>query len=584
MRTFILLAFVAMVCPQTLSDDSVETLDDPDEGYFLDQLMTALFQRIDIVSADSISLHNRGYSPLAVQQILMWQGQDDPKKTVRKLKRMLSQEDKHLLNQDDPTRRDATQMVLRQRIQYSPSLEGYRLLNKARVWNQWGTITLLAEQDPGEVKITDHAILTATTPHFPGFTQLMLGDFHISWGGGLLLNQQGYRSSLNPAKLFKQSQMILRPHYSTRERDYYRGLAGTFSLNQINGSVFLSQRKALGKYQSGTFREDADGIHPRGQSFDSKNFRAAGMALQADFSHLQCYASTLLSADQNPGLGHELGVLWEMNSALSLQVYTDHLMNHQGRASAIWVYKSHPLNFSIRFNHYAAGAPDLSGAVPALLGSSASNENDIMVRSLLRPTQSLRIAYALDLSRADQLGSFEDLRTLQQHKLQVQWKPMQSVWQFDWSQKEELNIMPHDIWRGNTYDVKVLKSAGALQQKISSHLEYRLNLKLASSNKIVAHLFQQRILLKFANWQGAFGFVRYEIPEYALRLSVYESSVKESFSFFTAFDDGQRWFLHFRGLTNEFAEFEFKLAQSRSYEVDAPAEQLEYSLQMSIVL
>lgn len=69
-----------------------------------------------------------------------------------------------------------------------------------------------------------------------------------------------------------------------------------------------------------------------------------------------------------------------------------------------------------------------------------------------------------------------------------------------------------------------------------------------------------------------------------MRLSVYETSVAESFGFYTAFDDGDRWFLYLKqGVVNWF-HIELKLVQTRSFEFPVSPKQLALSLQMSIVL
>jgi len=79
------------------------------------------------------------------------------------------------------------------------------------------------------------------------------------------------------------------------------------------------------------------------------------------------------------------------------------------------------------------------------------------------------------------------------------------------------------------------------------------------------------------------GLVRYIVPEADLRLSIYESNVVESFSFFTAFNDGQRWFIYFSNHFNEQARMEFRLSQTTRYESPNYSKQLDFSFQLSVV-
>jgi len=79
------------------------------------------------------------------------------------------------------------------------------------------------------------------------------------------------------------------------------------------------------------------------------------------------------------------------------------------------------------------------------------------------------------------------------------------------------------------------------------------------------------------------GLVRYIVPEADLRLSIYESNVVESFSFFTAFNDGQRWFIYFSNHFNKQARMELRLSETSKYESLNYSKQLDFSFQLSVV-
>ena len=97
-------------------------------------------------------------------------------------------------------------------------------------------------------------------------------------------------------------------------------------------------------------------------------------------------------------------------------------------------------------------------------------------------------------------------------------------------------------------------------------------------------MIQQRLTWEKGSWKWATGYVRFSIPDYTMRLSVYETSVAESFGFYTAFDDGDRWFLYLKQQLVNWFHIELKLVQTRSFEHASLPKQLAFSLQMSVVL
>ena len=585
MRVTILILLCSLhAFPQTGIDLGNEALDDPDENQYLEQLLATLFQRVILETADSSVLEARGYSQQAIALILNWQQQKGRKGSRNWLSKQFEDEDLMLLTQDLKNEAESTQIQLRQRIQYSPGLAGWRILNKGRLWNQWGSVNILTEQDPGESQLTDHSIVTVNSFSVPHFDNIILGDFHVKWGGGLILNQQGTRLSLNPKSLLHKNLLAMRPHYSSRETDYYQGLATCFSIKNIQGAAFFSDREMKGLGIRHEFKEDADGIHPAGKWFDTNRTKSLGLALKTHVLKIQLYGSALFNPAVNPGLVYELGFSRSLSVSHQIQVFTNSLSVRAHRLLLAWSYSTKPLNLSAQYRRYHTDSLSPSGSLSTLLGSSALNEEGFSVRAQIKPTKKVQIRYALETGNSVELQSYCNYRTIQHHKVQFVRKLNGGVCQIDFSRKREQALWEGDIWNGHITQRTISKGAVSLLHHFSSDLKYRVNLKSAYMGKASALLVQQRIYGSRGNWKWTLGYVRYAVPDYTLRLSIYETSVAESFSFYTCYDDGDRWFLYVKQQAREWFNLELRLVQTHSFDDLIAPKQLALSFQMSVVL
>ncbi|NQV43248.1 MAG: hypothetical protein HQ506_12930 [Candidatus Marinimicrobia bacterium] len=582
MRPIIFLLMLNLIAypqyPGALEEDE---LDDPDDTQYLDQLLTTIFQPFSMETADSSSLLEHGYSTEAVMAILDWQGSGG---NLQILQRKIHGGDLTLLKNDLKQGSQKTQIHLRQRMQYSPSLNGWRVLNKGHLHNRWGSVVLLSEQDPGERDLTDHSIVALSSQSIPWLDHLVIGDFHVSWGGGLILNQQGSRLSLNPGSLLRSKQSTIRPHYSSREVDYFHGIASSFSFGEAQGSAFISSRLVAGTMHGDQFTEDGDGIHPTGRILEYRRTNDLGFALETVASGMLIYGSTLYSPHASKHLAYELGLSTELGGSQKIQIYSNSLDLSNHRILGAWAYHSPALKVSLQLRHFTSDQIHSPGAIPTLMGAAASNEKGLSVRAQLRPTNKVQIRYAIDTGFSIDFHSSQDYRAIQQHKLQVNWKMAAGVFQVDFSQKNDRHNVVADNWAGELSNRRLTKVALSTTHLFLPRLRYGINVKSAFAQKESSFLVQQRLFWVKGNWTWAMGYVRFFIPDYTMRLSVYETSVAESFGFYTAFDDGDRWFVYLKQQVVNWFLLELKLVQTRSFEIPILPEQLALSLQMSIVL
>lgn len=105
---------------------------------------------------------------------------------------------------------------------------------------RWG-ITL--EKDAGEKNIIDHYSMFASISKRGMLKHLILGDYTVSMGQGLV-HWQGFAMgrSGNMMGSFRQGELF-RPHTGTDENRFCRGMAAQFQKNAIEIGAFISKKK-----------------------------------------------------------------------------------------------------------------------------------------------------------------------------------------------------------------------------------------------------------------------------------------------------------------------------------------------------
>ena len=123
---------------------------------------------------------------------------------------------------------------------------------------------LLADKDPGEIftfrqEVTTREGTKVSAGSLPGFdhyslsielkdlgrlSSLVLGDYHIRCGQGLVLWSGTSFAGSNSPSSFKRYARVVKTNTSAAESRYFRGLAGTLDFNKFNLSLFISRRRA----------------------------------------------------------------------------------------------------------------------------------------------------------------------------------------------------------------------------------------------------------------------------------------------------------------------------------------------------
>jgi len=578
-RLFVLLCLLGIGFSQIFEEE----VDDPDEDLLLALLLDRILQPFCVTAADSTELIAHGYSPAAVDSILMWQTRSGQGNPLHHRRPCLEGQDLTILEDDLRQRSWQTKTTFRQRVDISKDFTSTRIVNKGRVHAGWGDWHFLLEQDPGEVLLTDHWVLSVNLGKTWRFDELILGDYHLDIGQGLILRQQGVRRSLNPGSLTRSSNFNVRPHYSSRETRFFRGLAGTFTQGDLQGMIFVSSRSARGRMVNGNFLEDSDGIHPVAADLVHRPINTAGLAGDLTWHKLKLFGGMMIR-EEISNLSTEFGVSMPLGGSHLIQVHVAGFSGDDSRLLATWRQDTRGMTWAVQFRRYNAQTALAWGAVPAALGAGADNEQGIGFRMRVKLLESLQCSYALESGRPVALTDLTEIHAREQHKLQLIQRLEQGRLQVDLGKKDEVSMDRTDGWPGSIQQVTVSTAALAYSRSLGATVDYKFNLKSAWQGQRAGFLIQQRFSGRQGKMTWFLGFARYAVPEYALRLSMYESGLVESFSFFTAYDDGERWTLILRVDPHPKSMLEMKFSRTRSHTDLEAGEQLDLSLQLSIVL
>lgn len=440
------------------------------------------------------------------------------------------------------------QGVMRQRLQYSPSLNGWRFMNKGWVRTPLLNMTFVVEQDPGEKSNSDHAAFSISSNRVGGLDQIMLGSFTVRAGSGMLFSPGYSRFSILPGSLITKLDPKFRAHYSTRETDYLRGIAAQWNREKMDVLTYVSEYEEAG--------------------------------LLAIYKHdiLQLFVGSKI----NQGLAVELGFQLQ-NDYQTLQLFTV-LSSNFNRLVAEWSFKYEQLRFSLQLRRYAENRSFQSPPL-RLLGQNEQGENAYSFRVQTNPMKYLRLHLSFDGGKPLHSTSLSDLQHLQQFTLVSILKVKKKELQIHFSNKSRRSIYPEDPWTRSDMEWRVNRSSLAYTHKLSKWIKYRLNLKTASSVSLRSMLIQQRTQWSPNEyWSVNLGYSRYLVPGYRLNLTTYENGLLESYSFFTAFDDGQRWFLHVRYSHTDRGILECRIAQTEKFGEESILISPSIGFQLSIVL
>ena len=102
--------------------------------------------------------------------------------------------------------------------------------------------------------------------------EIILGDYNVSIGQGLLFHGTSFNTRLMSFNGFNRNVPNLTAHKSTAEVDFFRGVAGNVNLGKVNLLAFISYRSLDGSYYRDTIRTiQTTGYHRTAGELDKEN-------------------------------------------------------------------------------------------------------------------------------------------------------------------------------------------------------------------------------------------------------------------------------------------------------------------------
>jgi hypothetical protein len=469
-------------------------------------------------------------------------------------------------------------VIIRQRFSYSPSLNGWGLMNKGWISVKGTDLMFVLEQDPGEMQGTDHAVFAVKSRQLPGFDQLIIGDFRIRTIASRLYDLPSLRLGSHPSNLIQSVTIDLRPHYSTRESYYLHGAGGLWRKERLQVVGFVSSKNELGRWVDGKFIEESNGIHPVGHSFSSLVKRTAGLMMTYNHEGTSLGLGSRIDDGHNLELGLEQKIGKHIIQILCLgnQGYFRGMIIASLRSDQLWI--------SSQFR-FSTGRDNLSSSPRQSFSPGNDTQGSYSFRLLGKPLNFITIQLAVDGTLTTSAVRMDQLAKNNRQHVRSILKFSKRQIQLDLSRRRVSDAYSPNVWMKQRINENLKSMSMALNQEISKRLRYRLNLKTASLDSLRSFLIQQRLQWLFAeSWKIDIGYVRYTVPYYKLALTIYETGLRESYSFYSAHGDGQRWYIHMRFQQRTKSMVEFRLAQTESFQAPSMRSRFFLGFQLSIVL
>ena len=119
-----------------------------------------------------------------------------------------------------------------------------KLYNKLNFQNSFASVGIIAEKDPGEIKINDFNSLYLNLTKLSFIDNLVLGDYNLKVGQGLIAaGPYGVMKSSEAIIPVKKGKGIIIPYKSVQENLFFRGVAIQLNLSFLDLLFFYSRKQ-----------------------------------------------------------------------------------------------------------------------------------------------------------------------------------------------------------------------------------------------------------------------------------------------------------------------------------------------------
>ncbi len=387
--------------------------------------------------------------------------------------------------------------------------------------------------------------------------RLILGDYQLSLGQGLLCYQGfSFSKSAQVLSTFKQAN-VLRPHTSSREYQYQRGAAYEHRLKHWQLSIFLSSNKQDANVLDSTLivtSVQETGLHRTASELEDKRqlkHRLVGAQLALEKQHFKSSIYSLVQQyDKRLILGSDtLDQLWGIAWDYSITYKNAHFFGeyaYQNKSmaflTALNAQLAPNLSFSALYRNYASDYhAKLSNAFAEQ--SNTRNERGLYTALSLEITDHWNLSFYADVFYFPE-ASFYSQSPLRGNDYFLQLiHRVRKKWQWSARLKYELkNQNLNDDVGLSEIDIRKQLNGFVQTKYIMSHFNFKSRVNWNRQDEEMGYLLAQEMSYRpFEKpWSITARFVVFDTPSFASRIYAYEPDVMYSFSVPFHYGEGRR--------------------------------------------
>ena len=406
---------------------------------------------------------------------------------------------------------------------------------------------------------------------------LAIGDYKMSFGQGLVISNDFSPSRTAVVAQAERRTNGFRRHFSTNEQDFFRGVAGTITIRNLDISVFYSYRKMDAAVDSLTFTSlKTDGLHRLQRDWEKRKtitMQAYGGNIRYATPHFHIGLTALsysfgkfkMDPDPKPynlfyfrgSNNFNIGVDYMLKSN-RIKFYGETALSKNGAISTLNALQLTPasyISFLVLYRYYDRRYQALFGNAFSQ-GSTVQNEQGGYMGFQLTPIARWKLSVYVDLFRFPWLKYGIDAPSGgQEYMAQIDYTPSRNYsayLRYKYRQKEKNGTYENDnLLRINPYKQHRIR----FQQvyNFSSPFIFKTSLDGILLDEPTKELGKGMMISQSMGWKPTTlplqldGYLAwFHTDGYSSRISSYEKNILYAFNMPSFYGDGMRFALTFR--------------------------------------
>ncbi|MDR0506778.1 MAG: helix-hairpin-helix domain-containing protein [Dysgonamonadaceae bacterium] len=437
---------------------------------------------------------------------------------------------------------------------------------------------LTGKKNAGEIfwseqqKGFEHYAVSLTFKDLGNLKTLVFGNYHLSFGEGLVMNNFFSMGKTSNALNINQKNTGIRRDASANESRSFNGVAGTLKFNKLEASLFFSYRRPDATADSSTIRSfKTDDYHRTINDIQKKNnseVNLAGTNIQWKSEYLSVGATVAYYSfgykELNPKLKpynlYYLRGREHANAGINYSFYRRNFMfqgetamDKSGKMASINNLSFTPASFISWTLSYRYYMKDYN----ALYSKAFSESSTVQNESGLYCGMKLRFLRRLELAGYWDYFSFPWLK----HEIDAPSSGNDFLAQLSYNTSQNIQMSVRYRWKEkyknqlaeNTYETAVLPYSQHLWRYV---FDYKPNEFLAFKTQFDCKLFKDATAGRTGwgatqtfslnpehnKFQLNAGIAYFSSPEWDTRISLYEKNVLHAFTFSTYYGEGLRYY------------------------------------------